>query len=73
MSRVIKIRRLPTGRDVTRAALTWIVIRGLIDYMTGRAIGESVVIERRGLPGSGGVARAAFARIVIGGFIRRMT
>ncbi len=64
---------MPTSRDVTRAALAWVVIRGLIGCMASRAIGEARVIERRRLPGSGVMAGAAFTRIVIGRFVRRMT
>ena len=70
---MIEVGGLPTGRDVTRAALARIVIRRLIGCMAGRAIGETIVIKRRRLPGSGVMAGAAFARIVIGRFIRRMT
>lgn len=66
---MVERRGQPRRRDVTGAALTRIVIGGLVGRMAGRAIDLPGVIKRGWLPGAGQVARAALTRVVIGGLV----
>ncbi len=69
---MIEINRLPTGGDVTGAALTRIMRRWRIAGVAGRAIGEASVIEIGRQPRARQVAGAALPFVVIGGLIGRV-